>query len=460
MPDSITLYELNQQIKDVINNSFQETLWVIAEIGELRENPNSGHCYLELVEKSEKNDTLKAKAKAIIWAYTYRMLKPYFETTTGRTLSDGLKVMVNVVVEFHELYSFSLNILDIDPTYTIGDLAMKKQEILNKLEQEGVIEMNIELEIPLIPQKIAIISSETAAGYDDFINQLVNNEFNYVFYHKLFPAIMQGDKAEESIIKAFDSIYKYEGYFDVVVIIRGGGSKLDLSCFDSYWLSYNITQFPLPVITGIGHERDDSIVDIVANTKLKTPTAVAEFLINKLYQFDDSLSELQDQIISGANDTLIYENQWLTNALLGFQNSAISKISLNKNKVHNLIQKTNTIANISINYKKNELSKKAQSLKTNYLKLWYENLQFIELIKSRANQISRNNFRIASNKLEIYKTTIELIDPGEVLKKGYSLTYLKGKLVKNLKQVQKNDEIETHISDGVICSQVQNKKRI
>ncbi|MFC2086531.1 exodeoxyribonuclease VII large subunit, partial [Bacteroidota bacterium] len=318
MPDSITLYELNEQIKDVINNSFQETYWIVAEISELRENAYSGHCYLELVEKNEKNEKLKAKAKATIWSYTYRMLKPYFETTTGRALSDGLKVMVKVIVDFHEIYSLNLSILDIDPSYTVGDLALKKQEIIKRLEEEGIIDMNKELEISEVPQKIAIISSKTAAGYDDFQNQLSNNEFKYAFYTKLFPAFMQGDKAEESIIQALDKIYNYEDFFDVVIIIRGGGSKLDLSCFDSYWLSYHITQFPIPVITGIGHERDDTIVDTVANTRLKTPTAVAEFLINKLYQFEASLMELKDDVIENINAIISYQNQQLTNTLLNF----------------------------------------------------------------------------------------------------------------------------------------------
>lgn len=454
MPDSITLYELNEQIKDVINNSFRETYWIVAEISELRVNTYSGHCYLELVEKNKKNEKLKAKAKATIWAYTYRMLKPYFETTTGRTLSDGLKVMVKVIVEFHEIYSLSLNILDIDPSYTLGDLALKKQEIIKRLEKEGVIDMNKELEIPEVTQKIAIISSKTAAGYDDFLNQLLNNEFQYAFYTKLFSSAMQGDKAEESIINALDKIYKYENFFDVVVIIRGGGSKLDLSCFDSYWLSYNITQFPIPIITGIGHERDDTIVDIVANTKLKTPTAAAEFFIKKLNRFEATLMELKDEVIENVNTIISYQNMQLSNTLLNFQSATVSNLAVNKNKLEYYLQKSKSDIKIYFNNNIQTLSKKAQQLKSTWLKQWYKNEHIIELFKSKTHQLVKSILVKNTNKLELAINTIELVDPKNILKKGYSLTFLTGKLVKSIKHVKKYDEIETHLSDGIIKSDV------
>ncbi|MGM0505145.1 MAG: exodeoxyribonuclease VII large subunit, partial [Bacteroidota bacterium] len=272
MTHKISLLELNQSIREKIKFNFPESIWVVAEISELKINRN-GHCYLELIEKEAISENIIAKSRATIWAFTFRMLKPYFESVTGHELISGLKILVQVTVEFHELYGFSLNITDIDPNYTLGDLAQKKAETLRKLEEDGIINMNRELEFPIVPQKIAVISSETAAGYQDFMHQLTHNKYGYTYYIKLFPAIMQGLKAEESIIDTLERIFQHDHFFDIVVIIRGGGSQADLNCFNNYLLAANVAQFPIPVLTGIGHDKDESIVDLVACQKLKTPTA-------------------------------------------------------------------------------------------------------------------------------------------------------------------------------------------
>ena len=221
MNEQLKLSELNGRVKKAIGETFTSPVWVIAEISELKMNRN-GHCYLVLIEKEENGDAIIAQAKTTIWSYTFRMLRPYFESTTGQPLTEGLKVLVSVSVEFHELYGYSLNIRDIDPTYTLGDMARRRREIISRLQNEGVADMNKELTLPLVPQKIAIISSPTAAGYQDFIDQLTNNPANYHFHTRLFPAIMQGNQAEASIIGALEQIYLYEDFFDVVVIIRGG----------------------------------------------------------------------------------------------------------------------------------------------------------------------------------------------------------------------------------------------
>ena len=262
MENKLTLSELNERIKEVIEGAFPSSVWVIAEISELKENRN-GHCYLELIEK--QGTEIVARSRATIWSYTYRMLKPYFETTTGQLFTQGIKILVQGAVEFHSAFGLSLNIKDIDPIYTVGDMAMQRKEIINRLQTEGVFEMNKELELPLVPQKIAVISSATAAGYQDFMNQMETNEFGFRFYTKLFQATMQGVEAVPSIIYALERIFQYEDFFDAVVIIRGGGATADLSSFDNYDLAFNITQFPLPVITGIGHEKDDTIIDLVAH---------------------------------------------------------------------------------------------------------------------------------------------------------------------------------------------------
>jgi exodeoxyribonuclease VII large subunit len=301
MEQKLTLLQLNEKIKDALTGTFPASVWVIAEVSELKENRN-GHCYLELIEK--QGSEIVARTRATIWSYTYRMLKPYFETTTGQFFTQGIKILVQVSVEYHSAFGLSLNIKDIDPVYTVGDMAMQRKEIINRLQAEGVFEMNKELELPLVPQKIAIISSATAAGYQDFMNQLDNNEFGFRFYTKLFQATMQGNETVPSIINSLERIFQYEDFFDAVVIIRGGGATADLSSFDNYDLAYNITQFPLPVITGIGHEKDDTIIDLVAHTRLKTPTAVAEFLIKGMERFYDRMLEMENEIIRIARDLI------------------------------------------------------------------------------------------------------------------------------------------------------------
>ena len=312
-PAHQSLYQLNQRIKQQLSEAFGHPQWVIAEISEINTN-RSGHCYLELIEKSADNDQIIAKARATIWSFTYRMLKPYFETTTGQVLTHGLKVLVKATVEFHEVFGLSLNISDIDPSYTMGDMARRRREIILRLEEEGIAQMNKEIELALVPQKIAIISSPSAAGYEDFKKQLDQNPRRYKIYHHLFPAVMQGKDAEQSIIHALDRVFEHDLFFDAVAIIRGGGSTADLLCFDGYELAANVAQFPIPVLTGIGHERDESVVDLVSHTRLKTPTAVAEFIINTIDGFYNNLMMMQDDIVSGTQ-RYIDQNRHLLDTL-------------------------------------------------------------------------------------------------------------------------------------------------
>jgi len=290
-PDKpLSLSELNTMIGWAVNRAFPETVWLCAETSDLRVNASSGHCYLEFIEKDEHSGQTVARARATIWARTFNQLKARFENVAQQSLVSGLKVLVNVSVEFHKLYGFSLTVNDIDPSYTLGDAVRRRREIVRRLQDEGVFDLNRTTPFPGLPQRIAVITSPTAAGYEDFISQLSHNEAGYRFYVKLFPAIMQGAATEESVIAALDRVGERADLFDVAVIIRGGGSAADLNCFDSYPLAARCAQFPLPIITGIGHERDDSVVDMVAHTRMKTPTAVAAFLIAKV---DEQASELK-----------------------------------------------------------------------------------------------------------------------------------------------------------------------
>lgn len=279
--EPLSLYALNNLVRGVLAQNFPAACWVVGELSEVRET-SAGHCYIELVERDEAANEIVAKARGTIWARIYSLLKPYFLEHTGAPFAAGLKVMLKVSVVFHELYGCSLDVCDIEPAFTIGDVARQRKAVLERLAGEGVIGLNKELAFPVLPQRIAVISSSFAAGYGDFCDQLARNSYGFVFYPHLFPAPMQGSKAEQGIIAALDRIAKNADSWDVVVIIRGGGATSDLSCFDTYDLANNCAQFPLPVVAGIGHQRDETVLDAVAHTSVKTPTAAAELLIHSL----------------------------------------------------------------------------------------------------------------------------------------------------------------------------------
>lgn len=273
---SLTLLDLQRMVRATLESRFRDPLWISAEISELKVN-RSGHCYLNLVEKGATDGAPRAEARAVIWKSAYLSMASMFEAATGATLRAGLRVLVRVVVTYHEIYGFSLQIIDIDPRYTLGEIERRRRETIARLQQDGVWDMNRELELPRPTLRIAIVSSDTAAGYQDFMNELGRN--TYRFQTTLFRSLMQGDAAEESIVAALKDIAQREEDFDVVVIIRGGGSTSDLALFDSYLIASYVAQFPLPIFSGIGHDKDISVVDMVAHTSLKTPTAVATKLV-------------------------------------------------------------------------------------------------------------------------------------------------------------------------------------
>ncbi len=301
--DSISLSRLQAMIKTGIEQAHPSPYWVTAEISELNVN-HSGHCYLELVEKGGANHIPKAKANAVIWCNTYAILELYFRQQTGRTFTVGLQVLLKVVVSYHELYGLSLQVIDLDPAYTLGDMERQRQETIARLQSDGVFEMNRDLELPVVIQRLAVVSSRNAAGYQDFCHELSSS--SYLFEVTLFDAFMQGTNAEDSVIEALDSIAGCANDFDAVVMIRGGGSQSDLGCFDSYRLCSHVAQFPLPIIVGIGHDKDQSVTDLVSAVSVKTPTAVAVYLKERVMRFDIQLDEWWGEL-SNALLTLLDE---------------------------------------------------------------------------------------------------------------------------------------------------------
>lgn len=475
-----SLFELQQSVKNGLDDIFPLPVWVKAEISEMTVN-RSGHCYLDLIETEQGTDTVIARSRATIWSYTFRMLRPYFETTTGQVFSQGLKVLVQAKIEYHEVYGFSLNIRDIDPVYTLGDMARQRREIIRRLEEDGVLDMNKELELPLVSQRIAVISSPTAAGLQDFTDQLYNNPNKFVFYTKLFPAVMQGAEASPSIRAALDRIYLYEDIFDAVVIIRGGGAQIDLACFDQYELASHVAQFPLPVITGIGHDKDDTVVDLVAHTRMKTPTAVAEFLISGAQRFETELAELEKQFVELVNDQLD-ENasrlvdaadqlNMLVNRMLVEQRNrlAIAQLQL-KNSTESFLKARQAILKQKLVEAKTNtnrfVTRQQHLLDQSGNKL---NFVFREQVLKSKNQLSQFQHLIKIQVLDQIRTEkknlisiqekLRLVDPMNVLKRGYSLTMVNGKIVKSVNQINVGDRIETKLNDGTVESKVENVVR-
>ncbi len=309
MKQTYSLSELCNLISSTLQDGMPNTYWVTAEIVSMA--MKGGHCYLELAEKNEGNGLFAAKIRATCWQNVFSMLSSFFSTETGETLHVGLRILAETEVRFHAAYGLSLNIVGIDPTYTVGSLHKQKEETLRRLQKEGILQMQQLLPLPSLLKRIAVISAPDAAGYGDFCDQLTTNQLGFQFTTSLFPALMQGEKAPESIINALDAVYNSRQDFDTVVIIRGGGANTDLSCFDDYLLAATCAQFPLPVLTGIGHQRDVSVLDQVAHTALKTPTAVAEFLIDQLAAQADKINNLQLRLRQSLERTIVVQQHQL-----------------------------------------------------------------------------------------------------------------------------------------------------
>ena len=456
----ITLSELNLFIKKIINEEiFATPLWIVAEISEIRTARN-GHCYLELVEK--QNEKIIAKSRATIWSNRCPILKDYFEEKTGTPLQAGIKILFRAEVRFHELYGFSLNILDVDPSYTLGDLAKQREEVIRKLKEDGVFDLNKELNLPLVIKKIAVISSETAAGYEDFVNTLNNNPFGYVFEIKIFPALMQGEEAEKDIIRALNEIYEEVEEFDVLAIIRGGGSKLDLNVFDSYELAYQVSQFPLPVITGLGHTRDVSVLDMIVYGALKTPTAAAEFIINVNREFELRLNNLATKLINAARDFVTnheYRLQLLPERLVRsskeLMNWHTSKLQIKKNDLENTLQ--------------NLISRKLYYLQKHKQKIEDSINVFAvrqnDKLKLQYNKLSIQTNHFVSNesaKLEALTAKLDSLRPEKIFKRGYHLVANKnGKIITDIDDLATGDYIKIYFNKGTADAKIKklNKRK-
>ena len=457
MAENVSLTELQLIIRDSLYMALPDFYWVIAEISELNDN-NSGHCYLELIEKNPEEKNVKARVRAIIWSNRYRFLKAFFENSTQETLREGLKILIKVKIEYHELYGLSLIISDIDPAFTIGDMAMKRQLIIKQLEKEGVFTMNKDLPFPVVPQRIAVISSKKAAGYTDFVDQLKNNSLGYVFYTHLLETSLQGIETEHGVISALDKIAINASLFDVVVIIRGGGSQSDLSWFDNYNLAFHVTQFPLPVITGIGHEKDVSVTDLVANKSLKTPTAVADFLIDTISEAENYINEMSSEIVEVSRVIIEKNRNMIETASIKLLPMTRLMLSDVKDKLSACILEINNTGKALI-YKASLIPANHRSILGSTIKsVLSGKLMSLEINKSNLNSSAIKLLNSSSMRVNGLESLLQILKPENVLQRGYTITSFNGEIIKNAELLKPDDIIDTQFIDGVLKSKVFGKK--
>lgn len=453
MDERLSLTELQLIIKDSLYMALPDMYWVIAEIAEIKVN-YSGHCYIELVEKQPDNVSISARIRGVIWNSRYRFLKPFFENSTGESLREGLKILFRAKIEYHEIYGLSLVINDIDPSFTLGELALKRQQILKRLEREGVLTMNKDLDFPQVPQRIAVISSSNAAGYSDFITHLRDNSYGYVFYTALFDTPMQGSDTQTGVIRSLDRIAQHAEIFDVVVIIRGGGSQTDLSWFDNYDIAFYITQFPVPVLTGIGHEKDLSVTDIVAWQALKTPTAVADFLIECMVSAEDHLNEISRGLTDMSLLILERNKNLIDTARLKLIPLAKMSVSEFRSGLSDIIIKMiNTGKEYLMNarlFPENQRSR----LVSGAASCLSANRNSVSQVKKNLSSGSEIFLSMRKNEIAGFENMLKILDPDNVLRRGYTITSKKGRIIKSGSELSKDDIIDTRFSDGQVRSKV------
>ena len=426
MLEHLTLYELNNLVRETIEEGMNREYWVEAELSEIRES--RGHCYMELVQYvrdggatergsdrtgERRNSTPIARASAKCWQSTWSVVRPYFERVTGQQLHVGMQVLLQVYPQFHEAYGFSWIVTDVNPEFTLGDMIRKRQEIIRLLKEEGVYDLQKELKIPIFAQRIAVISSATAAGYGDFCHQLQNNEYGFAFHTELFPAVMQGEQVETSVIAALDSIKARSDDFDVVVIIRGGGATADLSGFDTLTLAENVANFPLPIITGIGHERDESVLDMISNLRVKTPTAAAAYLIAHLKEVYDRIADAENSIYNKVLESIRYE--WLRQERLTSLLSHLPRQRIGEGRY--LLQMLANRLGVSLE----------------------------RLLEKKQYQLSN------------MQVQLDGYNPQRLLQRGYSITTYQGKVLRESRQLKKGDKVETRLGKGSFHSVVTEK---
>ena len=430
MNRALSLFELNSLVREAIEEYVTDEYWVEAELASAHES--GGHCYMELIQKEDGSNTPIARASARCWRSTWALLKPHFERETGQTLRGGLKVLLQVYPQFHENFGFSWIVTDIDPTYTLGDMARRRQEIIRRLKEEGVFDLNKELELPLFAQRIAVISSDSAAGYGDFCKQLSENKQGFKFAVELFSAVMQGEQVEQTVIAALNEINERREDFDCVVIIRGGGSTSDLSGFDTLALAENVANFPLPVITGIGHDRDESVLDMVSHTRVKTPTAAAAFLIEHLQDVYSLIVEAEEDVIRCVTDRLQKEHLRIDRLIELLPKQLAAFLTAQHARLGRLIELLPRQTAACLTGQRGNL----------------------DLLAATMRSVLERRMLRENHRMELLEHRVDAVNPEKLLQRGYSITRSNGRVVRSPEQLKAGDEIETTMEKGTVKSVV------
>lgn len=425
-----SLLELNTLVRRTIELGLPGQLWVEAELAEARES--RGHCYMELIQKDDSTNTPVARASAKCWRQTWMMLRAHFERTTGQMFHAGMKVRLRVYAQFHEAYGFSWIVTDIDPYFTVGDMARRRQEIVRQLKAEGVFDLNRELDFPMFAQRIAVISSETAAGYGDFCNQLADNDYGFSFTTRLFPAVMQGEQVEQSVIAALDRINRCSDEFDCVVIIRGGGATSDMSGFDTLPLAENVANFPLPVITGIGHDRDESIIDMVAHTRVKTPTAAAALLISRLKATADLIDSCRERVLRAVSRRMETERM----------------------RLGRLSERIPTLFSVVRTRHESRLEIMQRRLTAAITRRLTAEHHRVETLTQSLAPLTERRMTAERHRLDMLVQRAKALDPTLLLRRGYSITLHQGHAVRDAGELKPGDEIVTRLATGSITATV------
>lgn len=425
-----SLLELNTLVRRTIELGLPGQLWVEAELAEARES--RGHCYMELIQKDDSTNTPVARASAKCWRQTWMMLRAHFERTTGQMFHAGMKVRLRVYAQFHEAYGFSWIVTDIDPYFTVGDMARRRQEIVRQLKAEGVFDLNRELDFPMFAQRIAVISSETAAGYGDFCNQLADNDYGFSFTTRLFPAVMQGEQVEQSVIAALDRINRCSDEFDCVVIIRGGGATSDMSGFDTLPLAENVANFPLPVITGIGHDRDESIIDMVAHTRVKTPTAAAALLISRLKATADLIDSCRERVLRAVSRRMETERM----------------------RLGRLSERIPTLFSVVRTRHESRLEIMQRRLTAAITRRLTAEHHRVETLTQSLAPLTERRMTTERHRLDMLAQRAKALDPTLLLRRGYSITLHQGRAVRDAGELKPGDEIVTRLATGSITATV------
>ncbi len=424
-----SLRELQLAVRERLAEAFPLPVWVAAEISEMKVN-YSGHCYLELVEKGGANGVPAAKASAVIWRSHYGPIASYFAAKTGEQLAVGMKVLARVTITYHELYGLSFQIQDIDPTYTVGDWEQQRQQTIARLREEGVWDMNRELDLPRVPQRVAVVSSANAAGYQDFCKEIARSPYRIEL--TLFEAFMQGHAAEDSVIEALESVAERADEFDIVAVIRGGGSQSDLACFNSYRLCAHVAQFPLPVVTGIGHDKDESVADMVAALRLKTPTAVAAWVVDSLAEFDASLDALAQAIGQRATELLNAEHQRLERNAAMVATQALGTTRRLELTLERYSSELRRVGETLINEQRNRVARADEMLR----------------------HTVANLLRAEHEKLSSMEQAVAARDPQRIMALGFAVVSLDGRALNDASQAEVGAELSIRLAKGELKAKI------